>query len=54
MENKIISIDGIKKEMSLDKDVSCVYLFGSFASEKVHSSSDVDIAILLGNKFPEY
>lgn len=35
------------------KDVVCVYLFGSTVSGKMHSSSDVDIAVLLEQSLPQ-
>ena len=40
----------IKSFFESKKDIVAVYLFGSYADGKAHSSSDVDLAILFDNR----
>jgi len=42
--------ENIKSFFENKKDIVAVYLFGSYADGKEHSSSDVDLAILFGNR----
>lgn len=36
----------IKEYFSINKDIDCVYLFGSFAKHKENDFSDIDLAVL--------
>jgi predicted nucleotidyltransferase len=42
--------DQIKNYFTKNADIVAVYLYGSYASGKVHPGSDVDIAILFDNR----
>jgi len=42
--------ENIKSFFENKKDIIAVYLFGSYADGKERSSSDVDLAILFGNR----
>src|SRR5210317_962130 len=42
--------DQIKNFFENEKDIVAVYLFGSYASGKVRSCSDIDLAILFGSR----
>ncbi len=45
-------IETTQQYFAQQKDVLCVYLFGSFASGKIHQESDVDLAVLFTNDVP--
>ena len=42
--------ENIKRFFENKKDITAVYLFGSYANGKERISSDVDLAILFGNR----
>ena len=46
-------VEKIKAYFEKFDEVLRVYLFGSFASNKANTASDVDIAILLSGSFPK-
>ena len=50
---KIEEIPEIAKEIAKNKYVEAVYLFGSYASEKQHILSDIDICIITKNNYED-
>lgn len=43
----------VNKALKEDKDITTAYLFGSYAKGKTSPLSDIDIAVLLDDKYPQ-
>ena len=53
MKEKTEIKEAIRDYFARQKDVMCVYLFGSTVSGKTHKTSDVDIAVLFKEDAPQ-